>query len=82
VHFGIIGLEAQSLLVVGNGVGHPAGHLRSSGDGSFQAYGLAIVAEDRDKIVAGVTYGIKPVNTDATYRWQVSDQFVPVKLRE
>jgi hypothetical protein len=58
------------------------GHTVSSGDGSFQAYGLEIVAEDWDKIVTGIVYGIKPINTDATYRWQVSDQFAPIKLRE
>jgi hypothetical protein len=54
----------------------------SKGDGSFQAYGIEIVAEDRDKIVPGVAYGIKPVNSNETYRWQVSDDFVPIKLRE
>jgi len=62
--------------------GHLNGHTVSSGNGSFQAYGLEIHAEDRDKIVPGVAYGIKPINTNETYHWQVSDRFAPTKLRE
>jgi len=54
----------------------------SSGDGSFQAYGLEIVAEDRDKVVPGAVYSVKPINTNGTYRWQISDHFAPVKLGE
>jgi hypothetical protein len=62
--------------------GHLNGHTVSSGDGNFQAYGVVIVAEDQSKIVPGVAYDIKPINTDTTYRWQVSDHFAPVKLQE
>ena len=62
--------------------GHLNGHTVSSGDGTFQAYGLEIVAEDRDKIVPGVAYGIKPINTNETYRWQVSAAFIPVILQD
>jgi hypothetical protein len=62
--------------------GHINGHTVSSGDGSFQAYGLEIVAEDRGKVVPGASYSVKPINTSGTYRWQISDHFVPVKLRE
>lgn len=62
--------------------GHLNGYTVSSGNGSFQAYGLEIHAEDRDKIVPGAAYGIKPINTNETYRWQVSDRFAPTKLRE
>jgi hypothetical protein len=66
--------------------GHPdvKGHLNgltvSSGDGTFQAYGLQIAAADREKIVPGVAYGIKPINANETYRWQVSADFAPVLL--
>ena len=56
--------------------GHLNGHTVSSGDG------VVIVAEDQSKIVPGVAYDIKPINTDTTYRWQVSDHFAPVKLQE
>jgi hypothetical protein len=60
--------------------GHLNGHTVCSGDGTFQAYGLQIAAEDRDKIVPGVAYGMKPINTNDTYRWQVSADLAPVKL--
>lgn len=62
--------------------GHLNGHTVSSGDGSFQAYGLEIPAEDRDKIVPGAAYGLKPINTNETYRWQVFDRLAPIKLRD
>jgi len=41
--------------------GHLNGHTVSSGDGSFQAYGVVIVAEDQGKVVPGVAYGLKPI---------------------
>ena len=62
--------------------GHLNGHTVSRSDGSFQAYGLEIVAEDRDKVVPGAVYSVKPINTNGTYRWQISDHFAPVKLGE
>ena len=62
--------------------GYFNGHTVSSGDGSFQAYGLEIVAEDREKVVPGAAYSVKPINTSATYRWQISEHFAPVRLKE
>jgi len=72
--------------IIFTATGHPDvkgrlnGHTVSSGDGSFQAYGLQIVAEDRAKIAPGVAYAITPSNISGTYRWQVSSDFAPVKL--
>jgi hypothetical protein len=68
--------------------GHPEirgrlnGHTVSSGDGSFQAYGVEILAEDREKILPGVAYDLKPINTNESFRWQISDHFIPILLRD
>jgi hypothetical protein len=68
--------------------GHPDlharlnGHTVSLGDGTFQAYGLEVIPEDRDKIAAGAAYTLKPLNTNDAYRWQVSDGLIPLKLKE
>lgn len=61
---------------------HFNGHSVSQGDGSFQAFALEIVAEDRAKIIPDAGYMIRPINTNAPYQWVVSDQFVPVKLKD
>ena len=69
-------------------LGHPDlrarlnGHTVSDGRGKFQAYGLEVVPEDEDRIAAGAAYTLRPLNTSDTYRWQVSDELVPLKLRE
>jgi hypothetical protein len=54
----------------------------SQGDGSFQAYGLDLVAADRSLIAPGVAYTLRPVNISETYRWQLSPDFLPVTLQD
>jgi hypothetical protein len=62
--------------------GQLTGRMVSSGDGSFQAYGLEVMPEDAAKVAAGVAYTVKPLNTNDRYRWQVSDQLAPLKLKD
>jgi outer membrane protein len=45
----------------------------SKGDGSFQVYETGMMPEDQPKLVRGVGYTIKPINTSETYRWQASE---------
>jgi hypothetical protein len=54
----------------------------SQGDGTFQAYGLKIAPGDRAKVVSGVAYTLRPVNTNDTYTWQLAARVAPVILRE
>jgi hypothetical protein len=44
----------------------------STGDGTFQAFGARVVAEDRSKVVPDAAYTLEPSNTSTTYRWTVS----------
>jgi hypothetical protein len=44
----------------------------SQGDGTFQAYGAQFAPEDKAKLVHGVFYNIKPLNTSETYQWAVA----------
>ncbi len=44
----------------------------STGDGTFQAFGARVVAEDRSKVVPDAAYTLEPSNTRTTYRWTVS----------
>jgi hypothetical protein len=53
----------------------------SRGDGTFQAFGVELWQEDRDKAAPGIAYSIMPINTGDTYRWQVSPGLRPVTLR-
>jgi hypothetical protein len=43
----------------------------SSGDGSFQAFGVRVDAEDRNKWTPEAAYTLEPRNTSATYLWTV-----------
>ena len=61
---------------------HLSGSSLSKGDGSFQAYGLEVNAEDKDKLAAGVAYELRPINTSNTYRWQVAPDVAPLRLRD
>jgi hypothetical protein len=54
----------------------------SQGDGTFQAYGLKIAPGDRAKVVSGVAYTLRPINTNDTYTWQLAARVDPVILRE
>lgn len=56
----------------------PSGLTLSSGDGTFQAFGARILPEDKLKLVQGVAYRIKPVNTSDTYRWAVAPNLAPI----
>jgi hypothetical protein len=62
--------------------GHPGVHLEldggkfSAGDGTFQAFGARVVAEDRTKVVPGATYTLEPQDTSTTYRWTVNPGLV------
>jgi hypothetical protein len=68
--------------------GHPDVAVRlgglklSSGDGSFQAYGIEIPETERGKLLPGVAYAIRPANTSDIYRWQVAPGLLPVILRD
>jgi hypothetical protein len=57
---------------------HLTGLNVSSGDGSFQAYGVQILQEDKAKLVPGAAYGIQPINTSDTYRWAVAPDMTPL----
>jgi transglutaminase-like putative cysteine protease len=54
----------------------------SKGDGSFQAYCAEVVAADRDKIVPGLAYTIKPINISETYRWELGADLKPITLKD
>ncbi|MHB8864018.1 MAG: hypothetical protein ACYC6N_16560 [Pirellulaceae bacterium] len=56
----------------------PNGLTISSGDGSFQAFGVRVLPEDRSTLASGVAYRIKPVNTSDTYRWAVAPDMTPI----
>jgi hypothetical protein len=53
----------------------------SSGNGTFQAFGARVVAEDRSKVVPDATYTLEPTNTSPTYRWTVNPG-LQVRLRK
>ncbi len=59
----------------------PSGLTISSGDGSFQAFGMRVLPEDKPKLILGVGYRIQPINTSDTYRWEVAPDLTPVILR-
>jgi len=61
---------------------HLSGSSFSTGAGSFQAYGLAVNAEDKDKLAAGVAYELRPINTSTTYLWQVAPTVAPLRLKD
>lgn len=67
--------------------GHPelkarlAGGQWSRGDGSFQAYGVAVAEKDRGKIARGVAYTLVPLNISETYYWKVPADLPPVMLQ-
>ena len=52
----------------------------SQGDGRFQAFGVRVAPEDRDKVVPGVAYKIQPMNTSDLYRWAVASNLAPIVL--
>jgi hypothetical protein len=49
-----------------------SGDKYSDGHGTFQAYGVAVLPEDKPKLATGVPYSIRPVNASQTYRWAVA----------
>jgi hypothetical protein len=51
----------------------------SAGDGSFQAFGARILADDRVKLERGVSYSIRPINRSDTYRWQMANDLAPFR---
>jgi len=55
---------------------------QSAGDGSFQAYGAQVIAEDRVKLVPGIAYRIQPINISDTYRWSAAPDLAPLTLKE
>ena len=52
----------------------------SSGNGSFQAYGMRVLPEDKAKLVPGVAYSIQPINTSDVYRWVVAPNLTPLSF--
>ena len=61
---------------------HLNGLTLSTGDGSFQAYGAQIAAEDRAKLVPGIAYSIQPINISDTYHWVAAPDLMPLTLKE
>jgi hypothetical protein len=55
---------------------------QSAGDGSFQAYGAQVIAEDRVKLVPRIAYRIQPINTSDTYHWVTAPDLAPLTLKE
>lgn len=49
---------------------------------SFWAFEAEVAAEDRAKVVNGVGYTIKPLNSSEKYRWQVAESLVPMTFQE
>jgi hypothetical protein len=61
---------------------HLNGLTLSTGDGSFQAYGAQIAAEDRAKPVPGIAYSIRPINISDTYHWVAATDLTTLTLKE
>ena len=59
-------------------LGHPDikvqlnGTKDSADDGTFQAFGVQVVPEDKTKLVPGIAYTLTPQNISNTYRWAVA----------
>jgi transglutaminase-like putative cysteine protease len=54
----------------------------SKGDGAFQAYEAEVLPGDRAKVVSGVGYTIKPINSSATYRWKVAEDLGAIAFQD
>jgi hypothetical protein len=54
----------------------------SRGDGSFQAYGVQILPEDRPQLMFGAGYTLRPQNTNETYRWLVETNIAPLTFNK
>ena len=61
---------------------HLSGLSLSRGDGSFQAYGVQVLPDDKPKLVPGVAYSIRPINISDTYRWIVAPEVTPLTLKD
>jgi len=59
-----------------------SGLCQSAGDGSFQAFGVQLVPEDKAILVPGVAYSIQPINTSETYRWVVAPDMTLLTFKE
>ena len=68
--------------------GHPevkarlAGFRLSAGNGSFQAFGVKILPEEKSKVVPGAAYALRPLNTNARYAWRLAPDLSPIVLQD